>query len=430
MASAEEFYPQSECCEICGAVLGDEVVLQEFADGSLVRLCAECAAGANVGYDYPADSEPAPVWPESPAEDRPGATAEIDPLERTRELLMPVSDLLALQTEMQAALERLAASLQRFALEMITESQGRSVVESRVQQLEHELDLSRSQLSRAQSALDTVNPLSAGPAEAAHEPTGLAANLFPEITEENLTPAVYEVPPAPAVAPISATSWQPEAKPNGHEPADKPAAPAGGNGAPSSENPAESPAGSTPAQPSAPLGSPPPVVPAQAVAAAIAPIDPDHVPTFRIEEVQAAQRYFNESPFINRVRDVRQSLGRPKANLTRLPGSDPLGVVTVAWEIVWYQYLVDMRRDVPPSADRVTLYREGMDLDELAYHFREKNAVINDDGRLDASELEVRLLSDPSALITEMTDEQRRQLEDATEEVWDARVAPEFKWDD
>jgi len=49
---------------------------------------------------------------------------------------------------------------------------------------------------------------------------------------------------------------------------------------------------------------------------------------------------------------------------------------------------------------------------------------------LDASELEVRLLSDPSALITEMTPTEMQALEDATEEIWDQRVAPEFKWDD
>jgi hypothetical protein len=118
------------------------------------------------------------------------------------------------------------------------------------------------------------------------------------------------------------------------------------------------------------------------------------------------------------------------ANLARLPGAEPRAIVTVAWDIVWYQYLVDMRRDLPSTADHVTLLREGMDLDELAFYFKDTNAVINDDGRLDASELEVRLLSDPSALITEMTPEETKAFEDATEEVWDQRIAPEFKWDD
>jgi hypothetical protein len=154
------------------------------------------------------------------------------------------------------------------------------------------------------------------------------------------------------------------------------------------------------------------------------------VPTFLMGEVQAAQRFYNESPFVNRIRDVRRSLGKPKANVSRAPGPDPIAFVTICWDIVWYQYLVDLRRDLPTSAERVTLYREGMDLDELAFHFRDKNAVVNDDGRLDASELEVRLLSDPSALITEMDGEETQLMDDLTEETWGSRVAPEFKWDD
>ncbi len=125
------------------------------------------------------------------------------------------------------------------------------------------------------------------------------------------------------------------------------------------------------------------------------------MPTFQIGEVQAAQRFYNECPFVTRVRDVRRSLGKPKANVTRSPGPNPLAFITICWDIVWYQYLVDLRRDLPSNAERVVLYREGMDLDELAFQLREKNAVVNDDGKLDASELEVRLLSDPSTLITD-----------------------------
>ncbi len=145
--------------------------------------------------------------------------------------------------------------------------------------------------------------------------------------------------------------------------------------------------------------------------------------------MQAAQRYFNESPFTGKTRDVQSSLGKPRANLTRAVGTEPRAFVTITWDIVWYQYLVDMRPDVP-SDQRVVLHREGMDLDELAHYFKEKNATIDDNGRLDASELEVKLLSDPSALITEMTMDEEKALEDATEEIWDQHIAPEFNWDD
>jgi hypothetical protein len=169
------------------------------------------------------------------------------------------------------------------------------------------------------------------------------------------------------------------------------------------------------------------------VAVPVPPPAPDSAPTaqgesFRLDEVQWAQRYFNESPFTERVREVRHSLGKPKANLSRIQGVEPRVLVTVTWDIVWYQYLVNLRKEAPPE-ERVALFREGMDLAELAEHFREKNASIDDDGRLDASELEVRLLSDPTVLITDISPDEDRALEDATEEIWDQHISPEFKWD-
>jgi len=94
--------------------------------------------------------------------------------------------------------------------------------------------------------------------------------------------------------------------------------------------------------------------------------------TFAISEVQAAQRYYNESSFVDRIRDVRRSLGRPKASLVRLAGDERQAILTIFWDIVWYQYLIDLRRDLPPSAPRIVLHREGMDLDELAVDFRRR----------------------------------------------------------
>ncbi len=150
---------------------------------------------------------------------------------------------------------------------------------------------------------------------------------------------------------------------------------------------------------------------------------------FDLSDVRLTQRHFNESTFTSRMRDVRRSLGRPRVNLSRVSGVDPRALVTIYWDIVWYQYLVDLRRE-GVSGPRVTLFREGMELEELNECFKQKNASMDDDGRLDASELEVRLLSDPTVLITELPPEEEKALEDATEEIWDNRMAPEFKWDD
>lgn len=356
---------------------------------------------------------------------------------------MPVNDLIALQGEIQAALERLATALERFALEMISESQERSAVQSRVQELERELDKTRTQLSEAEFLLNAATrppqpeqaetmpmptfevPELATPSEYPPVPTSAAVGEEPAFAPpiDDDTVVAEPVSAEPLVAePLVAEPLVAEpviVEPSFAEPAPQAArplvAPPTGPGEARCE--ADQPSGST-------------FVPAEVLAKAAGEVAADDLPTFRIDEVQAAQRYFNESPFVGRISDVRQSLGRPKANLTRVPCEASLAFVTVAWDIVWYQYLVDLRRDIPLCAERVSLYREGMDLDELAYYFREKNAVVNDDGKLDASELEVRLLSDPSALITEMVPEETVLMDDLTEEHWGSRVAPEFKWDD
>ncbi len=461
MASSDEVFPGSDHCEICGALLGEEVVIQEFADGSLARLCPECAAGADLGDRAEIPAPPASaaesIWPDErdPADAVPAT--EYDPLEKTRELLMPVTDLIALQGDMQAALERLAASLERFAAEMITDSQNKTAVESRLQMLERELEKTRTKLSETEFLITAAAPspaLSTGataglpasepPDAAAPAPLPVVAppagapDAPPDAAVPTATPDVTPPTAAPEVAESVASEEQfvwpdlpesVEAEDSFLEPTSDEAtvpfvAPETAETAPASDSPAV-PSNTPPATPA------PPAPPAAAAPeAAEADARQSHLPTFRIDEVQAVQRYYNESQFTNRVREVRRSLGRPKANLTRLPGENPRAIVTIAWDIVWYQYLVDLRRDLPGGVERISLHREGMDLDELASYFKEKNAVVNDDGRLDASELEVKLLSDPEALITEMTPDELHSLEDATEEIWDQRISPEFKWDD
>jgi hypothetical protein len=455
MDSPNEIFPAEDRCEVCGGKLGDEVVIQEFADGSLARLCAECAAGAALDERYEAreklpapppdqssgelteespegasaeSSEDAPersseessgvIWPEEPAEMAAARAAEMDPLERTRELLMPVTDLITLQSDMQTALQRLAASLERFATETLVESQDKTALESRLQMLERELEKTRARLEETEFLL--VSTMETAP--------GALAGITAEVD------AAPEAEPGAPEAVATDIAAETEAEAVLADTPDHTAEITTGAESPSAEEDLWTSVAATQAEepPEAEATAPEPPPAYSAVAEPVPPPSDQqaHGTGFRIDEVQAAQRYYNESPFTSRVRDVSQSLGKPKANLTRIPGAEPRAVVTIAWDIVWYQYLVDLRRDLPSTHERVVLHREGMDLDELAYYFREPNALVNDDGRLDASELEVRLLSDPSALITEMTADEMQALEDATEEIWDQRVAPEFKWDD
>lgn len=377
MTLSDDVFPPDDRCEICGAQLDNEIVIQEFADGSLARLCAECAAGAALRDDKYLEQGLSLA-------DLSGASpADPDPMEMTKELLTPVGDLISLQGEMQSALERLAASLERFASGVLVENLDKTAgVEDRVQALEQELERTRARLREAEALLSAA---AAGPAGYATDPAKASPASEVEVADGTATSAV---PPATTPADIS---WSALVAPPG---ATVPEA--------------------------VPFASP-------AIPGASGRHEPSH--GFRIEEVQAVQRYFNDSPFTGKTRDVRESLGKPQANLTRASGTEPTAFVTIAWDIVWYQYLVDLRRDIPAD-QRVVLHREGTHLDELTEEFKEKNAIINDDGSLDASELEVKLLSDPSALITEMTLDEEKALEDATEEIWDQRISPEFKWDD
>lgn len=452
MAFPDDALPVESRCEICGVKLGDETVIQEFADGSLARLCPECAAGAALGERHHSaprrdslwpDKQGGSIWPDDQGVGPDSQPADNDPLERTRELLMPVGDLIALQSEMQSALERLAGSLERFAAEYITEAQSKTAAESRLRMLERELDLTRSRLQEAELSLTSAAAaasasdqiLDAAAVPPAAEPAPLEPTpLWPPTELGSTVDALMPLPgeevplypgasasPDELLSPDLLSSSEAAEAPEVFE---SPEAPEGPEAlaSPLAFEPAETRADSPPTEP---------VTVSAGTAGGPAPAgEGDDSSTFRIDEVQAAQRFYNESPFTSRIRDVHRSLGKPRANLTKVPGGEPRAIVTIAWDIVWYQYLVYLRRDLPSSYERVVLHREGMDLDELAYYFKEKNAVVNDGGRLDASELEVRLLSDPSALITEMTAEERRLLEDATEEIWDQRAAPEFKWDD
>jgi len=163
---------------------------------------------------------------------------------------------------------------------------------------------------------------------------------------------------------------------------------------------------------------------------------PPHTPAVVIDsgalsgdEIHLVQRFFNESPFTEKLRSVRRSLGRPSVNLLPVASLTPQALLTVAWEIVWYQFLIRLE-EAPEGEEQVELFGEGMELSELGAQFIQNNAGLDDQGRVDASELEFALMDDRSALISEMSPEEEAALEDATEEIWDRHAPPEFRWDD
>jgi hypothetical protein len=92
--------------------------------------------------------------------------------------------------------------------------------------------------------------------------------------------------------------------------------------------------------------------------------------------VEAAD-LFNLSQHRRTVAGVAKSLGAPQASIIPLSGVTGEMIVTVAWEISWYQYRVS-----PDSPQPVRLVERGHDIEELEDSYQGWNAHLADDGRL------------------------------------------------
>jgi hypothetical protein len=86
---------------------------------------------------------------------------------------------------------------------------------------------------------------------------------------------------------------------------------------------------------------------------------------------------FNASQYRRTVAGIAKSLGEPNASVVVLSGVNAEVVVTVAWDISWYQYRVTLESDNP-----VRLEGRGHDPAELESSFSEWNAHLEDDGRV------------------------------------------------
>lgn len=95
-----------------------------------------------------------------------------------------------------------------------------------------------------------------------------------------------------------------------------------------------------------------------------------------LQMVEAAD-LFNASQYRRTVGGIAKSLGEPRASVVPLSGVNAEVVVTVAWDISWYQYRVS-----PDSDNPVRLEERGHDPDDLEGSFRDWNARLDDDGRI------------------------------------------------
>jgi hypothetical protein len=97
----------------------------------------------------------------------------------------------------------------------------------------------------------------------------------------------------------------------------------------------------------------------------------------REQQMVEAADIFNSSDYRRTVGGIAKSLGPPRASIVPLSGVSGELIVTVAWDISWYQYRV-----TPESAQPVRLAERGHELADLDVGYKRWNAHIEDDGRL------------------------------------------------
>jgi hypothetical protein len=90
-----------------------------------------------------------------------------------------------------------------------------------------------------------------------------------------------------------------------------------------------------------------------------------------------ASELFNKSPYSRTIAGIAKSLGHARVSMLPLSGVNTGVVVTIAWDISWYQYRV-----VPESAQPVRLEERGHELGELGDRFKNWNASLDEHGRL------------------------------------------------
>jgi hypothetical protein len=105
------------------------------------------------------------------------------------------------------------------------------------------------------------------------------------------------------------------------------------------------------------------------------PFTPEALPADPRDAVEAGLELFNESYHPRTVCGIARTLGDPRVSVVMRSPREM--VVTVAWDLSWYQFRVDMLGPQP-----VTLQQRGEDVAEIDSRFRDWNAQAEPDGTL------------------------------------------------
>jgi hypothetical protein len=91
-----------------------------------------------------------------------------------------------------------------------------------------------------------------------------------------------------------------------------------------------------------------------------------------------AVTHFNRSEAARTVAGLTRTLGRPRVSIGAAAGSSSVVRVTVAWELGWYQWCVDLGDEQQPVAQ----LDKGDEIDQLDGSARQWNATTGEGGRL------------------------------------------------
>jgi hypothetical protein len=105
------------------------------------------------------------------------------------------------------------------------------------------------------------------------------------------------------------------------------------------------------------------------------PFEPSALPDDPRDAVAAGIELFNESTHPRTVSGITRTLGEPRVSVVQRSHREV--VVTVAWDLSWYQFRVDML-----GAQPVTLQHRGAEVEEIDTRFRDWNAHAEADGTL------------------------------------------------
>jgi hypothetical protein len=102
------------------------------------------------------------------------------------------------------------------------------------------------------------------------------------------------------------------------------------------------------------------------------------VPTNAQVKVERALELFNSSEHVRTIGGISRTLGEPWVSANPLAEAPSEVSITVAWELSWYRYRVDLG----DADDPVTLVSKGQELEELDGSMRDWNATALADGKL------------------------------------------------